>query len=69
MRSPVTAVTKWEFCSKKDLLSPKTSSYLDYHLDPFQGPAGNRLREVIPLPNPGARLLILVQLLALRTGA
>ena len=55
----VTAVTNREINAKKCLLLPKTGLHLNYHLDPVQGPAGSRFREVLPLPRPVARLLIL----------
>ena len=57
-RPSVTPVTKREFRAKKGLLLPKTSLHLTYHLDPVQGPAGSRFREVLPLPNPEARFLV-----------
>ena len=54
----VTPVTKREINAKKNLILVETSLHLSYHLDPVQGPAGSRFREILPLPMPEARFLI-----------
>jgi len=54
----VTLVTWREIHRKKGLLLLKTGLHLAYHLDPVQGPAGSRFRDILPLPKPVARFLI-----------
>jgi hypothetical protein len=44
---------------KKGLLLPEMVLHLKYHLDPVQGPAGIRFRDILPLLIPEARFLIL----------
>jgi len=53
----VTLVTWREIHAKKGLLLLKTGLHLAYHLDPVQGPAGSRFRDILPLPKPVARFL------------
>ena len=54
----MTLVTIREIHTKKGLLLPKTVLHWNYHLDPIQGPAGSRFRDILPLPRPVARLLV-----------
>src|ERR1035437_10167306 len=48
----------WERLFKKELDFAGNKPRLNLHLDPIQGPAGDRLREVLPLPESAARFFI-----------